>query len=366
MYDDESRHTAGTRWPQWLRDFELFLVGSGVVDEGQKKAILLYVVGSAAREVYYTLKKDDDDYKAVKKVFGDYFMPLKNLDYEIFSFGQLRQRETESMDDFIVRLRVAAGKCEFANADQEIKKQIIAGCKSVKLKEHILAQQGMALADIQTKARMSEAAWTQAKAIGSAIGGVEVKSEPICAVKAKGKSTKCFACGYVFPHEGECPAKGKKCNVCNEVGHFAVSKYCKKKVNLVSERAESEDRAYLFEIKCSSHDSARPMVKAELCGEGISFLVDTGAMKNILDEKTFLGLSFKPYLEPIESKLYPYGVENELVTNGEFKATVKFKDKFCQASFVVVKGGFGNILGFETARELDVFGCSFFYGEVEI
>ena len=61
MYDDESRHTAGTRWPQWLRDFELFLVGSGVVDEGQKKAILLYVVGSAAREVYYTLKKDDDD-----------------------------------------------------------------------------------------------------------------------------------------------------------------------------------------------------------------------------------------------------------------------------------------------------------------
>ena len=115
------------------------------------------------------------------------------------------------MDDFIVRLRVAAGKCEFANADQEIKKQIIAGCKSVKLKEHILAQQGMALAEIQTKARMSEAAWTQAQATGLAFGGVEVNSEPFCAVKAKGKATKCFGCGYVFPHEGECPAKDKKC-----------------------------------------------------------------------------------------------------------------------------------------------------------
>ena len=68
-YDDESRATAGSRWPVWIRDFELFADGSGITDMKQRKAILLHVVGRAAREIYYTLKKDTDDYDAVVKVF---------------------------------------------------------------------------------------------------------------------------------------------------------------------------------------------------------------------------------------------------------------------------------------------------------
>ena len=64
--------TVGTRWPVWIRDFELFLDGSGVVNPGQKKANLLNVVDKSSREIYFTLKKDDDDYAAVKKAFKDY------------------------------------------------------------------------------------------------------------------------------------------------------------------------------------------------------------------------------------------------------------------------------------------------------
>jgi hypothetical protein len=42
---------------------------------------------------------------------------------------------------------------------------------------------------------------------------------------------KCFACGFDYPHEGDCPAKDKKCRTCNLVGHFARAKFCKTPTN---------------------------------------------------------------------------------------------------------------------------------------
>ena len=251
-YDDESRYTAGTRWPIWIRDFELFLVGSGVEDADQKKAILLYTMGGTARSVYYTLKGASDDYEQVKKVCATYFAPFKNLDYEMFMFGRMRQRESESLDDFIIRLRVAAERCEFdaKTIDAEIKRQVISGCHSAKLIQQILSKVGISLADIQTLARVGECASTQAKtmeALGG--GGITVKKE--CANTVKGDA-KCYACGREFQHQGDCPAKDKKCSACGELGHFAVSKYCKKgrnkRVSTVTGRVEESDkeRPYLF------------------------------------------------------------------------------------------------------------------------
>ena len=78
-YDDESRQTAGTRWPFWIRDFGVYLDGSGITDDGQKKAVLLHVIGKSARDIYYTLAKEGDGFEAVKKVFSE-----KKFDHTIF------------------------------------------------------------------------------------------------------------------------------------------------------------------------------------------------------------------------------------------------------------------------------------------
>ncbi len=61
-YDDESRSTAGLRWPIWLRKFETFILGSGVTNEDQKVAILLHVVGESVVNVYDTLALSDKKY----------------------------------------------------------------------------------------------------------------------------------------------------------------------------------------------------------------------------------------------------------------------------------------------------------------
>jgi hypothetical protein len=52
-YNDETRGSAGLRWPKWIRDFELFLIGTNIDDDGQKIAVLLHIVGEAVRDIYY-------------------------------------------------------------------------------------------------------------------------------------------------------------------------------------------------------------------------------------------------------------------------------------------------------------------------
>ena len=82
-------------------------------DDDQKKAILLYVGGPGVREIYKTKAKADDNFDTVVKALEEHFKPLKNLNFQIFKFGQLRQTKQESVDDFAVRLRAAALLCEF-------------------------------------------------------------------------------------------------------------------------------------------------------------------------------------------------------------------------------------------------------------
>ena len=94
----------------------------------------------------------------------------------------MQQMDSEPLDEFVVRLRVAATRFEFGDSiDAEIKRQIIRGSTPSKLRQHILKTPGIDLKKIQEKARAAEAAMNQAKSIEKS-GKLEkenFKSEPI-------------------------------------------------------------------------------------------------------------------------------------------------------------------------------------------
>ena len=46
--------TVGVRWKKWKRSFELLVVGKGVQNSAQNKALLLHSGGPQKRYVYYT------------------------------------------------------------------------------------------------------------------------------------------------------------------------------------------------------------------------------------------------------------------------------------------------------------------------
>ena len=53
------------------------------------------------------------------------------------------------------------------------------------------------------------------------------KGQPILPIEPKSvesktpNSAKCFHCGYRYPHQGDCLAKGKTCTACQRLNHFA-------------------------------------------------------------------------------------------------------------------------------------------------
>lgn len=252
-YDDESRQTAGTRWPVWVEEFEIYAVGCGITDVKQKLNVFLHVAGKSCREVYSTKKEALATDNTYTTALTEFFTPLKNLEYECYNFSLMRQRTFESVDDFAVRLRVSSLRCEHGvTANAEIKKQLLTGCKNTRLKEHILATPGISLTDILTKARAVDTAQVQAKSVLEHSGsGTSIKSEPISAINnqrsnyqqrqhtdtkqsAAKKVTNCFACGKEYPHTKDkpCRALGNKCHCCGGIGHFKGTKFCLKNKNV--------------------------------------------------------------------------------------------------------------------------------------
>lgn len=85
-----------------------------------------------------------------------------------------------------MRLRSAAAHCGFGNrADEEIVRQMITGCVSMKLREHLLksveTDQAAKLKQAIDYAKLREATETQSRAMGPVI-----KTEPIAAVRSDG------------------------------------------------------------------------------------------------------------------------------------------------------------------------------------
>ena len=124
--------TVGARWKKWKRSFELFVVGKGVQDAAQKKALLLHCGGPQMQDVYYTFPEvrepgeGETVYTVAMEQLDQYFMPQVNIPYERHLFRTMAQLPTESVDQFITRLRERAEYCEFGDTkDENIRDQVI-------------------------------------------------------------------------------------------------------------------------------------------------------------------------------------------------------------------------------------------------
>ena len=114
-YTDRDRHTAGIRWPEYKRDFDIFLGAGGIVDDQQKKDLLLWHGGRALRTVYFSKSKKpaDEGYEQTCKMLETRFKSMLNKDAAIFEFRKMQQQDNEAIEDFVARLREAAIGCEF-------------------------------------------------------------------------------------------------------------------------------------------------------------------------------------------------------------------------------------------------------------
>ena len=238
----------------------------------------------------------------------------------------------------------------------------------------------LTLGTLQTIARAHEAADSQVRSIESkntqSVNLVRRADNPKPQQNSSDKPRQakraCFRCGQTthFARDKSCPARGKKCRLCEKYDHFA--KCCKTKavnkkpqskpasggkqhIKLVQESSESE---FVFTCGYKTH---RDDISVHMDIEGVEkvqVLVDSGATCNIIDcglwEKLKIA-GIKCRTRKAQKKLFAYGSKQPLDVIGDFSPCVNGSDdssKQVDAEFVVIKGTGQALLGCKTAQEL--------------
>ena len=199
-----------TRLKLWLRDFDTFLLASGITDAKRQRALLLYQAGPRVREIFAQLPETgaEDDFDLAKQTLTDYFEPQKNKSYEVYYFRETKQGERETLDGFHARLRNMAKTCEFADATFEIEEQMIIGGRSSRIRKKALRDPNYSLKDMLLDGRQEESSSYQAKAIESWEELTETAHRFIAKPNRRSQRA-CSDCGGKLPHRGPCPSKRK-------------------------------------------------------------------------------------------------------------------------------------------------------------
>ena len=128
----------GPRWKKWLQSFQYFLVAKGVLNDAQKKALLLHTAGIEVQELYETLRDpgpsvefEEDtatDFEKTVHTLNAYFVSKLNEPYERHAFRSMAQQDGETVGQFIARFRKQAQNCNFPTPDIDIRDQVIDKC----------------------------------------------------------------------------------------------------------------------------------------------------------------------------------------------------------------------------------------------
>lgn len=388
---DADKTNAGPKWEKWVGRLENLFTGLKIEDDKQQRALLLHYAGERVYDIYEAEKgTTEPKYADTKKVLTDYFKPKKNVQMEIYTFRSCKQSDTETLDEYVTKLRTLGKDCEFNDVEREILSQVIQNCRSNRLRRRALREPDKSLTEIIELGRSLELADSQASTME---GGERVnklhpvpkddkwtgkpesrrgikKSSSHKAKKASSSSSTCRRCGGTYPHADVCPAQGKKCHNCNKYNHF--KKMCRqpntrrnqsrgasgggarRHVNSIPEESEdSSEDEYTYGINVVGKQNKVPTTQIKINNATCKLLIDTGASVNILDDETYKNIG-SPKLTKSNPKLMPYGGNQPLKVRGQCSVTVETKNKYTCQTFYVVPGSYGSLLGFKTAQELEL------------
>ena len=115
--------TIASRWAKYKLRFGNLCKAIGVTDDGQKLAMLLHYIGEEVFDIYTNIfvPGTDETFANAVDVLDNHFKPKAHISYEICKFRNLKQQTDETTQQFYIRVKEHAMKCEF---DANLKKKL--------------------------------------------------------------------------------------------------------------------------------------------------------------------------------------------------------------------------------------------------
>lgn len=337
------------------------------------------------------IKQVDQCYVRAISKLNNYFSPKRNRFYERRLFRKVRQEDGEKFEQFVLRLRTQAARCEFQQGwlEESLIDQIVEGCSSIRLRNKILSQcktldeiviLGSSLESVEMQSKSFQSNFTNNKDYMEVSRIIDKRRNTKQQPQSSTSKMKCFKCNS-FKHlanDVSCPARNQQCNICRRKGHYAVvcrssskddtGKYNNsntKRIRAIKntdnyeydpalvKKPRNNDDEYIFHMGSDEH------LEFEIGGVNLEMIVDSGARANVVSERDWKTL--KNQRIKIDNQflggdktLKAYGSDTPLQIIGTFDTIIKAGRKATGARFYVVLGGEQSLLGRKTATDLGV------------
>ncbi|XP_053687261.1 uncharacterized protein LOC128736797 [Sabethes cyaneus] len=242
-------------WEEWLTAFELILELRNTNSQREKLVLMLARGGRGLQRIYSHLRpvpneiypepvkiplapEEIPEYDNAIKRLNNFFVGKCNERIELEVFRAIKQTTDESFNQFILKLRMQAARCDFQDREErEILQQVTMGARDERVRDKGL--ENVMNLDALTNYAINREILDKQKGKLHPFGA-DLSTTTISYVKQetnRGKSTfynerglakdkrsiECDRCGS-WKHRKDsrdCFARNARCNSCGRIGHFA-------------------------------------------------------------------------------------------------------------------------------------------------
>ena len=346
------------KWPVWMSVMNCYFQASGVTEQRQKLIHTANNLGPLALVEYIKGNRYGNAIKDTKVSYEKFIEDCELLFHKKpspvrahFDFNRACQHSTETVQEYLFRLRTLAEDCDFQKrSDYFIAIQLVSGCSNEKVKEELLSESEIQLHRFVERLQAAESAANDRKAImetsqdAFAIGAVNAKNKNSRNKTNDEKQKVCFGCGSPthFLFDNECPAKNLNCTKCGRKGHF--SNRCRTKSVSAIQKIGSISKDFTASACIATQDSCA----------NIKMEVDTKSDITGIPKSIFYKNFSKKDILPYEQKILNFDNTEIKGIIGCFTATIMIGEKHAPAQIVILPNNVNPTIGADVIQSLDL------------